>query len=298
MYGSGKFDVAPAPPVPQLCASNAVSVPSAETPARMCAVADGRLPVSRCSSLRSSISLTGTLACCASRAQMMPSASGAELAAEAAAHVLRDDADVRPAGCSSACAKLLRALRARACVDTHAVSLSPSHSQTVPCVSRQHVRDDVRRVGLLDDVRGLLEAGVEIAGLLAVARARVLPLVNTTGASGAIACSTFAKCGSALVAHAHETRGVVRALFRVGRDGGDRIALEHHLGAGLLPGEHRLDARRLLRFGESMDTMRACGMRRADDPAVDHPGPVDVVGVLRAAGDFVGRVEPLDRRCR
>src|SRR5438034_516613 len=40
MYGSGKFDVAPAPPVPQLCASYAHKRPSALTPALMCAVAD------------------------------------------------------------------------------------------------------------------------------------------------------------------------------------------------------------------------------------------------------------------
>ena len=43
MYGSGNPDPAPAPPVPQLCASNAVSVPSAETPALIFAVADGRV---------------------------------------------------------------------------------------------------------------------------------------------------------------------------------------------------------------------------------------------------------------
>ena len=79
MYGSGNPLGAPAPPVPQLWPSNAVSMPSAVTPARMCAVADGRLPVSRCSSLRSSISFTGGLAMRASLAQMMPCASGPNL---------------------------------------------------------------------------------------------------------------------------------------------------------------------------------------------------------------------------
>src|SRR5436309_302779 len=59
MYGSGKPAAAPAPPVPQDSASNAVIIPSADTPALIRAAADGRLPVARCSSLRSSISLTG-----------------------------------------------------------------------------------------------------------------------------------------------------------------------------------------------------------------------------------------------
>ena len=54
-------------------------MPSAETPALMRAAADGRLPVARCSSLRSSISLTGAFASFASRAQISPSAPSASL---------------------------------------------------------------------------------------------------------------------------------------------------------------------------------------------------------------------------
>src|SRR6478736_6141116 len=133
MYGSGKPDAAPAPPVPQLCASNAVSLPSAETPARIFAYADGRLPVSRCSSLRSRNSFTATLASCASLAQMSPWESGPNLLP-----------NPPPMYCVMTRTLALGILRPCAkpsfvpctpCVDTHAVSLSPSHSQTQPCDS-------------------------------------------------------------------------------------------------------------------------------------------------------------------
>ena len=62
MYGSGKFEpcarAARAPALRVERRQHAVAV----TPARMRADADGRLPVSRCSSLRSSISFTGAFA--------------------------------------------------------------------------------------------------------------------------------------------------------------------------------------------------------------------------------------------
>ncbi len=222
---------APAPPVPQLWPSNAVSMPSAVTPARMCAVADGRLPVSRCSSLRSSISLTGAFACCASFAQMMPCASGANLLPKPPPMYC---VMTRTFVCGiRAPARTAARTDARACVDIHAVSLSPSHSHTRAVRFEAHVRDDVRGVGRFDDVRGLREAGVEIAGLFRCAL-RVLPPGNTAGASGAIACSTLARCGSASYCDADEPRRVARALFGVGRDRRDRIALIHHLRAGLL----------------------------------------------------------------
>ena len=55
-------------------------------------------------------------------------------------------------------------------------------------------------VGLLDDVRGLLEAVFEVAGLVDVALALVAdrPWSDSKifGASAAIACSTVATCGS------------------------------------------------------------------------------------------------------
>src|SRR3954447_20864310 len=134
MYGSGNPDEAPAPPVPQLSASNAVSVPSLDTPARMWAVADGGLPVSRCSSLRSSISFTGAFACFASLAQMMPCASGPNLLPKPPPMycVMQCTLDCgMPSACANCCADWTTA-----CVEIHAVSLSPSHSHTQPCVSR------------------------------------------------------------------------------------------------------------------------------------------------------------------
>src|SRR6266853_1135553 len=133
MYGSGKLDVAPAPPVPQLCPSNAVSLPSADTPALIFAYAEGRLPVSRCSSLRSSISFTGTLASCASLAQIKPCASGPNLLPNPPP-IYCVMTRTLPPGIFNPCAKP-SFVPCTPCVDTHAVSLSPSHSQTQPCVS-------------------------------------------------------------------------------------------------------------------------------------------------------------------
>src|ERR1043166_4636828 len=220
MYGSGKPDAAPAPPVPQLCASNAVSLPSAETPARIFAYADGRLPVSRCSSLRSRNSFTGAFACCARRAHI--SASGpmfvllpnpppmyCVMQRMLACGIFRPSENC----CREACTP---------CVVIHAVSLSPFHSQTQPWVSMQtcvmtcveydcstmcaaslkpssrlpfrseprrqlvavpladaavgfhaDVRDDVRRIRLLDDVCGQPEALFEVAVLFGVSATRV-----------------------------------------------------------------------------------------------------------------------------
>ena len=172
MYGSGKPDAAPAPPVPQLCASNAVSLPSAETPALDLRVR--RRTVARVEMLFLAIEdqLDRRFGLpCASLAQMRPCASGPNLLPNPppmycvmtrtlACGILRPCAKPSFVPCTP-------------CVDTHAVSLSPSHSQTQPCDLHAHVRDDMRRIGLLDDVRGRLEAGVEVAGLVDVALALV-----------------------------------------------------------------------------------------------------------------------------
>ena len=71
--------------------------------------------------------------------------------------------------------RLREALRAlmHPCVDTHAVSLSPSHSHTRAVRFETHVRDHVRGVRRFDDVGGGFEAGVEIAGLVGVGLPRV-----------------------------------------------------------------------------------------------------------------------------
>src|SRR5438128_11534242 len=89
---------------------------------------------------------------------------------------------------------------------------------------------------------------------------------------------------------------VPRVLFGVGGDGSDRIALIHDLRAGLFPLEGGLAARRFF-GGRQIDRydprMR---MRRSQNLAVEHAGPVDVVRVSGAAGHFIRAVEPLDRR--
>src|SRR3954467_3428454 len=81
---------------------------------------------------------------------------GTELAAEAAAHVLRDDTDVR--------ARNLQALREAVLRPMHALRRYPCRELVaVPLADaavRLHadVRDDMRRICLLDNVSGLLEA--------------------------------------------------------------------------------------------------------------------------------------------
>ena len=135
MYGSGKPDPAPAPPVPQVSASNAVSIPSALTPALIFDADEGRLPDARCSSLRSSSSFTAAPACLASFAQMMPCASGPNLLPKPPP-MYSVMTRTLACGMSSALANCSR-VPCTACVDAQDVSLSPSHSQTQPCVSSE-----------------------------------------------------------------------------------------------------------------------------------------------------------------
>src|SRR4029450_1748551 len=135
MYGSGYPDPAPAPPVPHDCASNTVNVPSAATPALTLANADGPSPVASCSSLPSSISLTGAPAALASRAQIRPCASGPNLLPKPPP---MNSVITRTLACGifTPPAKPSR-VPCTACVETHAVRLSPLHSQMQPCVSSE-----------------------------------------------------------------------------------------------------------------------------------------------------------------
>jgi hypothetical protein len=135
MYGSGKPAAAPAPPVPHDSASNAVIMPSAETPALIFAAADGRFPVTRCSSLRSSVSFTGAPACFASRAQISPSGPSCSLLPKPPPMYWQMTRTL-VCGISRPLAKLSRA-ELTPWVETQAVSLSPSHSHTTPCDSMQ-----------------------------------------------------------------------------------------------------------------------------------------------------------------
>jgi hypothetical protein len=157
------------------------------------------------------------------------------------------------------------------------------------------MRDDVSGIGLLDDVRGLLEARVEVAGLLRRSGPRV-PAHEDNGRRGRHRLFHVGEMGQRLVAHADQSRGVLRALFRVGRDGGDRLALEHAFGSQILPDEGDLHAGGLLRRGQIDRHDAGVRERRADDLAVDHPGSVDVVCVLGTSRHLLGGVKPLHRR--
>ena len=165
MYGSGKPAAAPAPPVPHDSASNAVIMPSAD---------DARLDPRR---------------------RRRPVA-GREVLFLAIEHQLDRDAwppspAARRSGPAASGASLLpkpppmywEMTRTLACGMPRPLA-KPSRAALTPCVETQavrliavpladravrleaDVRDDVRRVGLLDDVRGLLEAGRQVAGFL------------------------------------------------------------------------------------------------------------------------------------
>src|SRR5262245_1298230 len=135
MYGRGNPAPTPAPPVPQVSPSKAVSLPSAETPALIFEKDDGRLPEARCSSLRSSISFTGAPACFARFAQLTPCESGPNLLPKPPP-MYSVITRTLVCGIPSASAKPSR-VPCTACVEAHDVRLSPFHSQTHPCVSRQ-----------------------------------------------------------------------------------------------------------------------------------------------------------------
>ena len=79
---------------------------------------------------------------------------GAELAAEAAAHVLRDDADVGARNLEALREAVLRAVDALRGHPRRQLVAVPLADAAVRL--HAHVRDDMRRIGLLDDVRGLL----------------------------------------------------------------------------------------------------------------------------------------------
>ena len=223
-------------------------MPSAATPALTRANADGRLPVARCSSLRSSISLTGAFGRLGEPRADQPLRIGAELAAEAAAHELGDHAHVGLRDLEAA-TRSRRACRAR-----------PA-SRPMPSASRRSTRRRSRAFrarcasapASSRCLRRVCAAAFRPASTSPSSSAlpvRVLSGSKTFGASGRIACSTVARCGST----SHSTRirriGVVGLLLGERGDGGDFLAGEHHLLPGLDRGERRADAGRLLRGGD------------------------------------------------
>ena len=90
--------------------------------------------MTRCSSFRLSISFTGAFASLRETRADHDLGVEAQLAAEASAHVVGDDAHVGLRNLQRTGDAVARPCTA--CVETHAVSLSPSHSQMPPCVSR------------------------------------------------------------------------------------------------------------------------------------------------------------------
>ena len=201
-------------------------------------------------------------------------------------------------GISSASAKPSR-VPCTACVDDPRRQLVALPLADAAVRLERHVRLHLRRVAGLDDVRGRLEAGLEIAVSPRASPALMLPSLKTGGAPCCIACATVAMCGSTsystlISRSASSACSSVAAATR-----GDLVALEHHLLAGLEHGQHGLHAGRLLRRGRDRSTTIArVRVRRAQDAAVQHAGTVDVVRVLRAAGDLHRPVEPRARACR
>src|SRR4051795_1076986 len=193
MYGSGKPAPTPAPPVPWVSASNATQVPSAATPALIFEVDDGRLPPARCSSFRSSISFTGAPAIFASFAQATPCASGPNLLPKPPP-MYSQIVCTFACGICSASAKPSR-LPCTACVEIHAVSLSPSHSHTQPFVSRHTcVCTCVSYVASTMCAADLKPASR--SPLSSASPCLMLPPSKTAGAPGCRARASIPTCGS------------------------------------------------------------------------------------------------------
>src|SRR6185312_12239822 len=225
---------------------------------------------------------------------------GTELAAEAAAHVLRDDADVRAWNLQALREAVLRAVDALRGDPRRELVAVPLADAAVRL--HAHVRDDVRRIRLFDDVRGGFEAGLDVAVLLDVALALIADGVHHDAVEDLrrVAGHRLLDVRDVLehvISDLDEARRVFGLLFRVGGDGRDRIALIERLrGRLIFPDERRAHARRGFRRAHVDRHDLRVRIRRADDLAVDHPGPVDVEAVLRAPGDLVRTVEALHPR--
>jgi hypothetical protein len=180
----------------------------------------------------------------------------AELAAEPAAHVLGDDADIRlrnPERLGEAFARAVHGLRR--CPRRQVVAL-PLADAAVRLEA--DVRQHLRLVAGLDDVRGRLEAGVEIAALLRLAFRDVAVLEDLRRA-------VLQRLGDVrdvrqhLVLHLDQAQRVACLLFRRRGDRGDSspwyiTSLPGSMTfiAAFTPGAFCAAVR-------SIDTTRACG---------------------------------------
>ena len=152
-------------------------------------------------------------------------ADAQRFAAETAAHVLTDHAnvglrDLQPGG--EVLPRLVDALRGNPHRQLVAVPLT---DRAVRLHAR--MRDHLRLVGLFDGVRGCLEPCRDIA--------RLLRLTLTHVAAGEdLRCLRVERpldqrdVRQHFVLDANQPGGIDRALFGVGGDGGDFVALKHH----------------------------------------------------------------------
>jgi hypothetical protein len=106
------------------------------------------------------------------------------------------------------------------------------------------------------DVRGGLEAGVEVAELLRLA------LADVSGGEHLRRIRRHRlrlarEVRQRLVLDADQPRRVAGAILGVGRDAGDHVALIHRFGTRVLPGDHTLHARSGLGRGK-VDRHDAC----------------------------------------
>ena len=225
-----------------------------------------------------------------------------ELAAEAPAHVLGDHVDVLAVDAERlghAIAHGEHSLRGGPDRELIAVPLG---DDAVRLERRMRVRRD--GIGLLDRDRRVGEALLDVA-TAAPAPGRLRPQhvslarnVLRTGDlvrlvdEGSIVRHRLLEIGDEgrlVVGDLDEARGVVRHLGRDGRHRRDVLAREAHGAALARP--HRLHTRQRLRFrGVDLRDL-AGGHRRADHLAPQHPGHVDVEGVLGPSGDLVLAVQ-------
>ena len=141
-------------------------------------------------------------------------------------------------------------------------------------------------VGLLDDVRRLLEAGLPDRRSPARCPAAMLPPRRTrAGASRPSPARRWRRAAALRTATLTSRAASIALLLGVGGDGRDRVALVHHLVArrrGSCQTSAALTPGAFCAADRSIDTMRACGCGERTILAVEHAGAIDVEGVARA----------------
>ena len=219
-----------------------------------------------------------------------------ELAAEPAAHVLRDHPHVRLRDVQAGGQPFARRADALRRDPRRQVVAVPFADRAVRFEA--DVRDDVRGVGLIDAERGLLEAAGEVARLLRLALADVAACEHRRRVAGQRLIHQD-DGRQHVVLNLDQPRRVNRVLLGIGRHCGDLVTLEHHgiaLRVGrIAPHDRGFDTRRAPRRLEVDRDDSGVRIRRADDPPVEHARPRDVEGVLRLSGDLVRTVEALHR---